>query len=400
MVVSSGMAGKFNSLKQLRQACDITARHLFSELKTVSLFRSLLVASIILQLPLLRPACAADKLERVTPGSHWETCSPETVGLSSGKLAALTNVVGGRGCVVRHGRMAFTWGDQAKSSDVASAFKPLLSALLLIAVQEGRLASVDAPVADFEPRLRELNGGKDAAITWRHFASQTSGYGLAEKPGAAYSYNDYALALYYDTLTTRVFGTNGSEVLRTRLAEPLQFEDRYTFNAVGADNRPGRLALSCRDFARFGLLVLRQGRWGKRQLLDAKAFVAMTNNLVPPSLPLTNGKEADMLPKQRSIGGTRNITPVGPGFYSFNWWLNGTNAARQRLWPDAPLDAFAASGHGGMRVLFLAPSLDLIVCWNDSRIEDHDQSPGNPATRMNQAVRLIREAVTDNPPAR
>ena len=58
-----------------------------------------------------------------------------------------------------------------------------------------------------------------------------------------------------------------------------------------------------------------------------------------------------------------------------------------------PPDAFAASGHGGMRVLFLVPSLDLIVCWNDSRIEDHDKSPDNPVTKMNQAARLIREAV-------
>ena len=341
-----------------------------------------------------------DRANNIFPAAHWQACSTEQAGLCGEKLAALANLTGGRGCVVRHGRMAFAWGDQAKSSDVASAFKPLLSTLLLVAVQEGRLASVDAPVADFEPRLRELNGGKDAAITWRHLASQTSGYGLADKPGEAWAYNDYALALYYDTLTGRVFGTNGTEVLRTRLAKPLQFEDRYTFNAFGPSNRPGRLALSCRDFARFGLLVLRQGRWGERQPFDAKAFVGMTNSLVPPSLPLTSGKEADMLPKQRSIGGTRNITPVGPGFYSFNWWLNGTNAAGQRLWPDAPADAFAASGHGGKRLLFLVPSAELIVCWNDSRIEDHDQSPGNPTTRMNQAARLIREAIIDVPPAR
>jgi hypothetical protein len=104
-----------------------------------------------------------------------------------------------------------------------------------------------------------------------------------------------------------------------------------------------------------------------------------------------------MLPRQRSIGGTRNITPAGPGFYSFNWWLNRTNALGQRLFAGAPPDAFAASGHGGMRMLFLVPSLDLIVCWNDSRIEDHDASPGNPATKMNRAARLIREAVLSPP---
>ena len=44
-------------------------------------------------------------------------------------------------------------------------------------------------------------------------------------------------------------------------------------------------------------------------------------------------------------------------------------------------------------MLFLVPSLDLIVSWNDSRIQDHDKSPGNPSTKMNQAVRLIRDAV-------
>jgi CubicO group peptidase (beta-lactamase class C family) len=339
------------------------------------------------------PPAAADPPDNIFPGKQWQTCSPEAAGLSGEKLAALTNLVGGRGCVVRRGWLAFTWGDSAKSSDVASAFKPLLSTLLWVAIQEHRLPGPDALVADFEPRLGTLNDGKDAAITWRHLASQTSGYGLVENSGAAYSYNDFALALYYDTLTERVFGTNGTEVLRTRLAEPLQFEDRCTFNAFGAGNRPGRLALSCRDFARFGLLVLRHGRWRDRQLIPASAFVAMTNSLVPPGFPLTSGKEAAMLPNQRSIGGTRNITPVGPGYYSFNWWLNRTNAAGQRLFADAPPDAFAASGHGGMRVLFLVPSHDLIVCWNDSRIEDHDKSPGNPATKMNQAARLIREAV-------
>ena len=100
-----------------------------------------------------------------------------------------------------------------------------------------------------------------------------------------------------------------------------------------------------------------------------------------------------MLPNQRTMGGKHNITPVGPGYYSFNWWLNGTNANGQRLFVDASPDTFVASGHGGMRVLYLVPAEDLIVCWNDSTIKDHDQCPGNPNTKMNQAARLIREAV-------
>ena len=174
------------------------------------------------------------------PDKTWKVVSPEEAGLSREKLAALAELVGGRGCVVRNGSMAFAWGDQSKSSDVASAFKPLLTTLLFMAIQEGKLAGMDDKVADFEPRLKSLNDGKDAAITWRHLASQTSGYGLNELPGDAYSYNDFALALYYDTLTHQVFGTNGSALLRTRLAGPLQFEDSYTFDAFGPNNRPGR----------------------------------------------------------------------------------------------------------------------------------------------------------------
>jgi CubicO group peptidase (beta-lactamase class C family) len=332
------------------------------------------------------------------PEAHWTSCTPAEAGISSNHLARLAEIVGGRGCVARNGRMVFAWGDQTKSSDVASAFKPLLSVLMLMAVEEKRITSVDEPVARFEPRLNSLNDGKDARITWRHLASQTSGYGLTEAPGAAYSYNDFALTFYFDTLMEKVFATNATEVLRTRLAEPLQFEDSYTFNAFGPKNRPGRLALSCRDFARFGLLILREGRWGERQLLRPEVIRLAVNSPLSPATPLTRAVEAPMLPGQRSMGGGRNITPVGPGYYSFNWWLNRTNATGQRLFVDAPAEAFAASGHGGKRVLFLVPSHDLIVCWNDSRIGDHDRSPGNPDTRMNQAARLIRDCVIDATP--
>ncbi len=331
------------------------------------------------------------------PGEHWETRPPEAVGLAKDKLHQLREMVGGRGCVVRHGYLVYSWGEASQSGDVASAFKPVLTTLMLIAVQEGRIPTVDSKVADFEPRLKTLNDGKDAAMTWRHLASQTSGYGLAEKPGQAFSYNDYALAFYYDTVMNQVYRKSGDEVLRTHLAEPLQFEDRYTFNAFGAEDRPGRLALSCRDFARFGLLYLRGGKWRDRQFLKPELVRMAISSPISPATPLTSGRDADLLPNQRTIGGGKNITPVGPGYYSFNWWLNGTNQTGQRLFVDAPPDTYVASGHGGERALWIIPSLDLIVCWNDSGINDHDQSPGNPQSKCNQAVRLMVAAVQDKP---
>lgn len=289
--------------------------------------------------------------------------------------------------------MAYQWGDVSRATDVASAMKPVLSTLLFLAIQEGRLPGPEARVAEFEPRLEMLNGGKDRAITWRHLASQTSGYGLSEPPGTAYAYNDFAIALYYDTLTRRVYGQPGTDVLRQRLAEPLGFEDPYTFEAFGPDDRPGRLAVSMRDFARFGLLILRRGRWGDRSLLPEGVVARMTESPIPAELPRTAGREADMLPGQRSIGGTRNITAIGPGYYTYNWWRNGTNHLGQRLFVDAPADTVVASGHGGLRCLWVIPSLDLVVAWNDTVVDDHDASPGQAGTRCNRAARLLREAV-------
>jgi CubicO group peptidase (beta-lactamase class C family) len=341
----------------------------------------------------LLTVAAALRAQYVYPQAEWAAKTPQEAGLSGEKLEALRDLVGGRGCVVRGGFLVFTWGDPARSSDVASAFKPLLSTLLFIAVQEGRLRSVDDEVSEIEPRLKALDGGKNSTMSWRHLASQTSGYGLAERPGEAYAYNDYALALYYDTLMDKVFHDSADRVLETRLAGPLQFQDPHTFAAFGPKNRPGRLAISVRDFARFGLLYLRHGRWRENQLVNPEFVQMALSSPVPPMTPLTNGRETEMLPRQRSIGGGKNITPVGPGFYSFNWWLNRTNRDVKRLFVDAPHDAFIASGHGGMRALWVLPSIDLVVCWNESTIDDHDQSPGNPDTRMNRAARLMREAV-------
>lgn len=331
--------------------------------------------------------------KQVYPDAKWQTRQPEAAGVSSAKLDALRDLVGGRGCVVRHGYLIYTWGDSAKSADIASAVKPVISTLLLFAVQERKLQSVDDEIAEFEPRLKTLNGGKDAAITWRHLASQTSGYGLAEPPGKAYAYNDYALALYYDLLTQKVFQDDGTRILQTRLGDVLQFEDEYTFNAFGPKDRPSRLAISVRDFARFGLLYLHGGKWNDKQLLRPELIRQAISSPIPAGLPLTGGKEAEMLPKQRTLGGGKNITPVGPGYYSFNWWLNTTNAKEDRLFVDAPPDTYVASGHGGRRMLWIIPSLDLIVSWNDADVKDHDASPGNAKSKCSQAARLMREAV-------
>lgn len=335
-------------------------------------------------------ATLAALLLQTVPGAAWEERAPRPAGLDSSKLDALRDLAGGRGCVVRGGTMVYSWGDVAKSADVASACKPVLSTLLMVAVQEGKLECVDAAVSAVEPRLT----GKNRGITWRQLASQTSGYGLPEEPGAAYAYNDFALALYYDSLMDRVYRAPGTEVLRARLAGPLRFQDPCSFDAFGPQDRPGRLSVSVRDFARFGLLVLRGGRWGESQLVTPGLAYLSISAPVPASTPRTKGGDGAMIPGQRTLGGAKSMTPVGPGVYSFNWWLNGTDDQGRQLFVDGPADLVAALGHGGKRALWILPSLDLVVSWNDSTIDDHDRSPGNRDAAINRAVRLMVESVT------
>jgi hypothetical protein len=98
----------------------------------------------------------------------------------------------------------------------------------------------------------------------------------------------------------------GVRGLKEQLGDVLGFQDRYTFQAFGPDDRPGRLAISVRDLARFGLLYLRDGRWKDRQVLTPESVRTILSSPVPAGLPRTRGREADMLPKQRSPGGGKD----------------------------------------------------------------------------------------------
>ncbi|MGD9496965.1 MAG: DUF4038 domain-containing protein [Armatimonadota bacterium] len=316
--------------------------------------------------------------ELVYPGQTWEVRAPADLGLDAGGLREFSRRVGGRGCVVRGGYLVFTWGDAAGRGDVASAAKPWYAHFLLRALEDGRVPSLDQAVVEVEPRLGEINaalGYKDGAITWRHMANQVSCYGVAEEPGMAYDYNDWQMALFWDCLFLRVYGatweTVDEAVLHPLLTDELGCEDDPTFMAFGTGDRPGRLAISPRDFARFGLLYLRGGRWRDRQLISPEhARMAVTSPL-PNSIPRTAGVAAEMIAGQRTLG-SRNVPDNQGdhlGSYSWLWWTNGVSRTGERHWPSAPTDTFAALGHNGREGMVVVPSLDLIASWNQSAMQ-------------------------------
>ena len=231
-------------------------------------------------------------------------------------------------------------------------------------------------------------------MTFRHLAFQTACYGLADAPGTAFDYNDWQMALFFDTLFLKVYGatheTVDSAVLHPLLTDVLQCEDDPSFLAFGPHDRPGRLAVSPRDFARFGLLYLNKGKWNGRQLISSANAARAVSEPLPNTIPRTNAGAVEMIPDQRTIGSRR--VPDNQcdhrGSYSWLWWVNGYTREGHRNWPDAPTNAFAALGHGDKRGMAVLPDLDLVIAWNDTRLGERP---------LNEAYRLLRESAADAP---
>ncbi len=335
----------------------------------------------------------------VYPGKEWAIKKPNEVGLDVKKLKEIGDYAGGFGCVVRHGYMVYSWGDASRRKDVASAAKPFYAHFLFKAVEDGKISGLDEKVNKWEPKLNQINkdlGYKDRGIRWRDFANQISCYGLAEAPGMAYAYNDWQMALFWDTLFMKVYGvsyeTVDTDVLHPVLTDQIQCQDNPTFMAFGVKDRPGRLAVSPRDFARFGLLYLRKGKWKDKQLVSVNHATMAGTSPLPNSIPRSAGREAEMIPGQRSIGSKRipDNQCDHVGSYSWLWWTNGIGRDGARHWPDVPVDTYGCFGHGGLRAMVVMPGKDLIISWNDTEIRGSEME--------NHILELLKDSVTISGP--
>jgi hypothetical protein len=332
------------------------------------------------------------------PGKNWEWKKPNEVGLSEQQLKTLKEYIKGRGCVVRHGYMIESWGNVEQRWDWASAAKSIYSYFLFKAIELNKIPSMDQKFLKWEPRLGEINAKlnyKDREITWRHMANQVACYGLVEKPGCAFAYNDFQMALFWDTLFLKVYKANYNnvdrKVLEPLLTDVLQFQDKPTFMAFGVEDRPGRAAISVRDMTRFGLLYLREGKWKNKQLLSKEYVQMSTSSPLSNAIPQSDGQLAEMIEDQRAISISLVPTNSGDhrGSYSWLWWTNGIDRKMKRHWPDAPADTYGAFGYGGTRALVMIPSYDLVLCWNDTELHGKKQT--------NQAIKLLLDAVEKEP---
>lgn len=244
------------------------------------------------------------------------------------------------------------------SNSVAKSFT---SALVGILVGQGKL-KLDAPAPIAEWRG---DGDPRGAITLDHLMRMSSGLEFEEnytkiKSDTTFQFVGGDVAGFsatkpleappgtrwsYSTGTSNILGRIVRQAAGTTLPESFAFPRRALFDKLGMRNTVievdavgdfvggSFVFASVRDYARLGLLYLRDGVWNGERILP-EGWVAYTRTPSPHA------------PEDRGYGA--------------QFWLNtGTNAAVQR-WPDLPADTYAMNGHQGQHV-FIVPSRDAVV---------------------------------------
>ena len=198
------------------------------------------------------------------------------------------------------------WNDTL-TSNIYSATKTIVGLLAGIALDEGKIHSLDDPVSRYIPIY---NKGRQADVTLRHLLTMSGGmawdeayaslfsvtthgyYGndlydlvtgleVIDKPGVQYSYRSgetQLLAFVIEAAT----GQTLSDYAEEKLWKPMQAErDAYWL----LDKKDGDEKAFCcfhttaRDVARFARLLLHRGNWHGRQLVSE----AYMNELMRPA---------------------------------------------------------------------------------------------------------------------
>lgn len=298
-------------------------------------------------------------------GRDWETRTPKDAGMDA---AAIDDAVKyAEGCnstglvIVRGGRLVAEhyWQKwtQETAQPIFSSSKSVTATLVGMAIEDGLIKSVEQSASAFVPAWKD---SPKAAITIRHMLSMTSGirvgpvravpeidafeetaaWPLEHEPGAHWAYNT---PVYRMLLRILECAANESinQYTQRRLAGPigLQFS---AWDCSPAPNNKTNCAWyrSClRDMAKFGLLILRRGRWEDKQLISAR-FI------------------------EESTSTSQKLNEA----YGYLWWLNGKSSfklaggrpGQGMLWPDCPADAVGALGAQDKKI-YVVPSLDLVV---------------------------------------
>lgn len=307
------------------------------------------------------------------PGDDWPRSRPEEAGLDCAPLEELVRALreGERYpdvhslLVVRHGYLVveeyFDGWDAERLHTLQSVSKSFTSALIGIAIAQGKIESPREKVLGFFPKMegiRHLDERK-RAMTLEDLLTMRSGTDYHEwpyedsphwqlnhldrgwdrfyldrpmthRPGTHFLYDSGGVILMSSMLKNRT-GLHADAFAERHLFAPLGIAHwRWEGNDEGHPHTGGGLHLRPRDMAKLGLLYLRRGRWGDRQVVPAE----WVETSVRRHVTLRSGRD------------------VG---YGYLWWLlegDPDGAGREDIW--------AAKGFMGQYV-FVVPEHDMVV---------------------------------------
>jgi CubicO group peptidase (beta-lactamase class C family) len=180
-----------------------------------------------------------------------------------------------------------------------SVAKSFMSTLLGIAVDRGLIDSVDDPITDYIPELAERDAGFER-ITIRHLMTMSSGLHyeeegtpwsddtttyyapdlraaalstvIEEPPGERFHYNNYNL-LTAGMILERATDEHIADFMARELWQPMGAEADASWSLDsenGFEKSESGLNARAIDFARFGLLMLREGRRDGERVVPAE----------------------------------------------------------------------------------------------------------------------------------
>ncbi len=275
-------------------------------------------------------------------------------------------------------------GDRERISNSFSVAKSVVNMLTGIALEQGKLKSIDQPIGDFLPVFAR---GEKAKITIRHLLTMSSGLDWEEAYVMPISHTTEAyygtdmpatiakLAVEVEPGTQFRYKSGDTQILSMVLSKAIgrslsEFASANLWQLIGAetnalwslDKKDGFeksfccLHATARDFARLGQLYLHGGNWKGRQVVPA-TFVKQS--LQPLSLPNTTGQPAN--------------------YYGYQWWLLHNDTGK----------VFYARGILGQYVMVMPEKKAVIVRLGHKRDEKKDNHP----MEVKRIVRAMRQVL-------
>jgi len=282
--------------------------------------------------------------------------SPESAGWSSEKLQAAEDysktIKTAAVMVIYDGRILDQWGETTRKFKCHSIRKSFLSALYGIYVDEGKIdlsmTMKDLGIDDNPPSLtdREKTATVQMLLKARSGVYHPALYETASMkaarpkryshaPGTFWYYNNWDFNVL-GTVFEQETGVKIHPAFKERIGDPVGMEDFEAEDGSyvrGADSiHPAYpFRMTARDMARFGLLYLRNGKWGDTQII-----------------PESWVKES-----------TASYSGAGQsGGYGYLWWI----AVDGRHFPGmtTPEGTYSARGAGGHYIL-IVPAYDMVI---------------------------------------